>query len=667
MKKLIYIWVNNYKNLIIQQGYQLSPEIIIHTQVADEPIGQMTLHVHMSDNRANVFPNFYGTNISSVTALVGKNGCGKTMVTRMLLEYLPDALKCNDSLNSINLTINSSILSSWDHRALYMLYDEDIKRVSICANDIDVQIMADTTIHYDNIPFNQIYDELCLSIRSGIYLTNVFNPSELLDSYHKLALEGSTIKFQQTYSPAFLLKHEAEDQTRNLYGYLYNDQKMISVIQKYAQSQMSSLSFAYMNKQAALFLRSFYHIPEKLKKEMHIYQEFGLDVIEFGTIDEIQLYIDNKSYNALFRNLNPADQILIDLKRRYIIQNQSMPDNILLKLYLNMLLEVYGIVYRETKPLKQAIEKVLDNKISIINFDVLNEIRNYLLDSVLKESCWAKQILDFISFLSDKKTEIEECRLIIKTGNHSFEEESIVKWYYEEITKETSFVKRNLIFRWCPTSSGEMAVANLFAYLHDSISNLKSPQGNVLVIFDELDCYLHPRWQQCIFTMLLDQLQSYTQYTFQVVITAHSPIILSDICRDNILKLDTFHAELETRKTFGADITHLYYDSFFMDEGDIGDFAKKNIEYTINSLKSRTQGDEKKLQFIIENIGHDIVSKKLYEDFQKLKRLKANEHVSSMDERINALSIADKNKVEEYIRQIELQAAREKNHDKNTH
>lgn len=54
---------------------------------------------------------------------------------------------------------------------------------------------------------------------------------------------------------------------------------------------MNSLSFAFMNKQAQLFLKSFYRIPEKLKKELHIYQEYDMEVIEFGTQAEVIPYL----------------------------------------------------------------------------------------------------------------------------------------------------------------------------------------------------------------------------------------------------------------------------------------------------------------------------------------------------------------------------------------
>ena len=179
----------------------------------------------------------------------------------------------------------------------------------------------------------------------------------------------------------------------------------------------------------------------------------------------------------------------------------------------------------------------------------------------------------------------------------------------------------------------------------------------MLLILDELDCYLHPKWQQYVVKALFDRLQEYTKYTFQVVITSHSPIILSDICNGNILKFDKFQAQLETKRTFGADISHLYYDSFFMDEGDIGDFAKQNIRYAIEELKKKDLMGEEKLLFIIENIGQDIVREKLrgkYQIFQYQKQLSNQENDSmKIAERIHALDSERREKVLNYIYEME--------------
>lgn len=652
MKKLIYIWVNNYRNIVIQQGYQLSPEFFVTVTVL--PASEPNLEISITDNRSNSLKHFYGSNISSVMAFVGKNGSGKTTVSRMLLEYLPDGVLSNDSLNHPEFLQSLHMQSNWDHRALYILYDDEKETISICPNDVSIQKINADKIEAKIFQSEETLQDLSSAVTSGIYLTNVFNPSEFFETYHRLDLGDGRKRFQQSYSPAFLLKHELEEQTKKLYGYRFNERIYINIIQKYAESQMNSLTFAYLNKQASLFLESYYNIPDKIKNELNVYQEFGLDVIDFGTINEVNPYLTEGKFNDSFERLEPAAQLLIHLKTIYTFFKVNLPQNIFIQLYFNMLLEVYGVVYRSDKPIEQKIDALLSNNISEIDSDILNEINTFLSESELKTSGWATQIIDFINFLLYQETCAEQEKITADIGNHSFKEEKLLNWYHGELTKETSFVKRNLIFRWKPTSSGEMSMANLFAYLHDAMQNLKpnEPPRNVLLIFDELDCYLHPKWQQYIVNMLFEQLQYYELFTFQVVITSHSPIILSDICKDNILKFDKFQAQPAETKTFGADISQLYYNSFFMDEGDIGEFAKKQISETIASLKQNDLAEEHKLLFIIDNIGQDVIRKQLRQKFQLLKR--QNKH-TTLDERINALDAEKREEVLNHLKNLERQ------------
>lgn len=660
MKKLIYIWVNNYKNKIIQQGYQLSPEILVDTEVLKPDATEQTeLSVHLTDNRSHIVKNFYGKNISSMMAIVGKNGSGKTLVSRMLLEYLPNVLNANDNLNNPYLMQVLGRISEWDNKALYVFYDDERSVVTFYPNHVRFNYQKERTPH--GIEYELIRSENLCEIRSavacGIYLTNVFNPSEFLDSYHKLNLEND-IQLQQTYSPALILKHEAEEQTKSLYGYQCTGNQYIGVLQKYAQEQMHSPLFAYMNKQAALFLKGYKHIPEKIKNDLHVYQEFELSVVEFGAYSEVYPYVNldsDGSVKETYYGLEPHEQALIAAKAFYISKIHNIGKSVLILLYFNMLLEVYMVFWGSDNIIIQELGKLFNSGITAIDNNILNLIKNHLSDSKLPKNDWENQIVEFIDFLLNQ----DEKNWAGETGSRSFSETAFLKWYYEEITRKTSFVKRNLIFRWKPTSSGEMAIANLFAYLDDAIENLGNTEEkqNILLIVDELDCYLHPRWQQYVVNLLLDRLQEYERYTFQLVITSHSPIILSDLCKNNVLKLDKLQPQLETRKTFGADISQLYYDSFFMEEGDIGDFAKQNIKNVIQALKEEDLTEEEKLSFIIENIGQKIVRERLrgkYQLLQQSKQAKKHDYDSmEIAERINALDPTQREKILNYIYQAE--------------
>lgn len=89
-----------------------------------------------------------------------------------------------------------------------------------------------------------------------------------------------------------------------------------------------------------------------------------------------------------------------------------------------------------------------------------------------------------------------------------------------------------------------------------------------------------------------------------------------------------------------------------MDEGDIGEFAKKQISETIASLKQNDLAEEHKLLFIIDNIGQDVIRKQLHQKFQLLKR--QNKH-TTLDERINALDAEKREEVLNHLKNLERQ------------
>ncbi len=75
-----------------------------------------------------------------------------------------------------------------------------------------------------------------------------------------------------------------------------------------------------------------------------------------------------------------------------------------------------------------------------------------------------------------------------------------------------------------------------------------------IVLIDEVDLHLHPRWQQVV----LSQLQSIFSST-QFIVTTHSPQVLSTIRRENIRVLNGNSAEMPLATTYGqpsGDVMH---------------------------------------------------------------------------------------------------------------
>lgn len=161
---------------------------------------------------------------------------------------------------------------------------------------------------------------------------------------------------------------------------------------------------------------------------------------------------------------------------------------------------------------------------------------------------------------------------------------------------------------WDGMSSGELAILTFFARLfgivfskqtevHMSLTDQNSPSNHfdgktMLVFLDEPDLMLHPEWQQKFLKILLEGLESiFPKVFFQIIITSHSPIILSDLPKSNVIFIRkdednkcTIDDASKHKETFCANIHTLFNDSFFLDGIPIGTFAKSKVEQLFNSI-----------------------------------------------------------------------------------
>jgi len=131
---------------------------------------------------------------------------------------------------------------------------------------------------------------------------------------------------------------------------------------------------------------------------------------------------------------------------------------------------------------------------------------------------------------------------------------------------------------------------------------------------------LHPEWQKKIFNDIYSIFKIWNKNVHLIFLT-HSPFLLSDIPKQNIIFLDkdekgkcrVVNGLKEKKQTFGANIHTLLSDSFFMEDGLMGEFAKKKIDEAIRLL-NQEKLDEKELKYceqIISIVGEPIVKNQL--------------------------------------------------------
>lgn len=144
-------------------------------------------------------------------------------------------------------------------------------------------------------------------------------------------------------------------------------------------------------------------------------------------------------------------------------------------------------------------------------------------------------------------------------------------------------------------SSGEMHYLSMWARLYKAFKGMRdgvAGHESAILFMDEAETALHPKWQR---RLVLRVLTTWTRLMpadkhLQVIFASHSPMLLSDIPKGNVMFLgasDQIKAMEALSNTFGANIFDLFKSSFFLDEGPIGEFARRKI----NSLLGRLSED----------------------------------------------------------------------------
>lgn len=195
-----------------------------------------------------------------------------------------------------------------------------------------------------------------------------------------------------------------------------------------------------------------------------------------------------------------------------------------------------------------------------------------------------KDIMDVLYKLHETNTDFETLTSLV---NHVYE---VSEFKLDEYLK----------IRWKGLSSGELALLKSFSNLYSAKLSFqdKETRGedaeNYLLLLDEVDLGLHPRWQRKWVSTALPIIEKiFEDKHLQIIITTHSPIFLSDIFIENIIFLSKDWDDSNDRtyeKTFGQNIYTLFKNSFFLNQDELmGEYAYQKIKDTIDYLRWRSK------------------------------------------------------------------------------
>lgn len=164
-------------------------------------------------------------------------------------------------------------------------------------------------------------------------------------------------------------------------------------------------------------------------------------------------------------------------------------------------------------------------------------------------------------------------------------------------------------------------IKNLISVPNDDADRIKYKNFNI--ILDEIELCFHPEYQREFICKLIGCLTGMCEnhrddYSFNIIIATHSPFILSDIPNCNILYLEEGkqRSNEEFAETFSANINDILKQSFFLNNGFIGEYAQQRITSLLEYFDGKNgkecdDWNKERADYFIDIVGEPLIKQKL--------------------------------------------------------
>lgn len=580
MKHICYIYIYDYKCL-----KDIEITLDCHYKYKYENDKRI-----LTITKNNDFPSdFWGKNIYSLTGIVGNNGTGKSTVMSFLLDFIVNGSPC-DSVNGIILYENNGELYYYGN------------------------VIA---VYFENKKLNR--SKTSIGLRDSLWKIPCFYYSGHFSPYINSDSRNSSLSGSYMASDNMLLVADYEKE--------YNEDSM------------------HMNWSLIQYLRSFVAQNDYRICMMLANNELSRIIKEFAWPHYVLIVVNQSGATAIDNAIRTENLIRErygqeknDVKRplfKPIVEDITSFDYFLSLLIYNNLINIiydrwgwqngFDIVDDWQNIIKPG-NNIIEQFLSFIN-GIDDEGKKgtllslyHMLKKITELTKYKRGIISngflYIDCLKDSDD-------LIKLGGEVLKTEFYLTSKFFDFSYAQSLDSATIL------SSGEQELLNLFSRIYDVIvlkpnkfSNLEPPY---LLFLDEAEIGFHPDWQRRYLKLVIDFLDAIKVifpklYDFQIIISTHSPILLSDIpkCCTNYLKkvngTTTKMNSEEIGETFAANVFDLYRMSFFMHDGLVGEFARKKIHTLCERIDDgETNGVMNEIQMVGDTRIKEYLMKKYRE------------------------------------------------------
>ena len=628
--ELVFLYVNLSRSKFIEKsGFNFSPNYNFEVHYKDG-------YYELSENKqeVTVSDDFFDKDrcITNITATVGENGAGKTT----LLDYiLLSGLSVKQNKNKENYDY---YMDEFEYKKQIVIYKDGDKLV--CYHNVnDFKEFKDPGIKYINVNKDKkFFDNLKnntgfmnmtkISLTNSLYSKNEISKHGRLDT---ITLNPNTINRLKN---SFFEKSVCSDKSK--YD-AFN--KIPTILSGYKDTK------DFQNILDLLYTKYILSKDEKSIFENLVNRDITI------SFKSVKMYLDK--WDEEYLNHYKKDESgLISFRDTWVksivkVEKELHNVDIALNLYENLLFEL--ITYKGIKNIgvfgskQEMIEYIESSVKSIKNTmyfkNAYSEIKDYenFLSGCMQSPCLLPK--DDSAYVFNKIIKSQSNKLVdfLILVENSF------------LKNECSFVLKYIDIGGLDFSSGERALLNFFSWMHilpyfNKIQTEieKSLFDNILLLIDEIDLYCHPSWQQKLLYYLIQEARlNFKGKNVQIIFTTHSPIVLSDIPRSNIIYLKHQNGKLvidgkeNHKETFGTNIYKLFDDAFFLEkQGQVGQFAKGKIQTLIDKVRNVDKLDVERINRLkqeISIIGEPLVREKLV---SMLVRFQFNDEMSLKEKKL---------------------------------
>lgn len=614
--QLLYLWIKDYKS-IKETGFNFSSEWNFSYDAQQNKL--------TAERQTSIPKNFFGEEFLDVTVIVGENGTGKSS----LLELIEQGL-VKDSFNEAFSEHQNEYICSKDiFDGFILLKDEEKVKVYYSSTPSkDLTILG----NHDFLKkeFKKVADSFFLD-ETNIHFPTVFT-SLKYDTPHSIVYYSSAIDFSKN---RYGSKYRTEMNNSQHYlgksilfrgkvfvkrvgglfnvseGYLFSKEKELICI----EDSVRQLKFY---SEYSMFLKGYSFIPDVFSLELTLFKR--LTFSKYRTI-----------YTKMLKKVGPLTAYIY--WALCLLIKESLEEKV------NLLGKGFGLasyfLIQEIKDKRNLYEKIGEAIDSVSESDDSLDI---LISLLRKEIIIDDTFLYSLSELDKMSTVDKEGHIL----NLNIQDNTRLLVSFINAYKGIEFLhsKENILtFFWRDLSFGERALLNILSRFFSLNEKIHEDNEVLLIAIDEGDLGFHPDWQKKYFSILVKFLPLiFKNQKIQLILSTHSPFILSDIPKSNciFLKKDEegyskVDEGLAISNTFGANIHELLADAFFMEGGLIGDFAKGKINALLKDLI-----ELKQLKRLIE-LKEKSDEAKTDADQAEIKKLEANISLLKESKQIDSL------------------------------